>query len=363
MSEIKIRGIVTQTHELSYDKIIKNTLAQSDEMTVRFVNGLLGENIPLDAKVEWLDKESVSDKYTAIVADFYPRVDGRMYTIEVEQDGDGDMAVRVFKYAVGGAMLHGMSSSKSELSITFPQPCVVFLSSTKNTPREITWNIDFFDGQKVTLKVPTLHLSDLTIKEVAARNLLPIGQFYLRRFDKLTEGQVEHFRDATAELLSEIKNAVDTGTIPRHVGVQMQENVRKIVDNIIAKSDKEVGAVVTTTITETLPWVDYKEVFEKLEERSKAEGMQKGLLEGKREGMLEGKREGMLEGKREGVLEGMEKRDFEISCKAFEKVGRGKSLATVKKELSDFGISDEIITKAYESVKDKLPKVRSGDAR
>ncbi|MCL2222686.1 MAG: hypothetical protein FWC20_09685 [Oscillospiraceae bacterium] len=351
MSEIKIRGIVTQTHELSYDKIIKNTLAQSDEMTIRFINGLLGENISLDAKVEWLDKESVSDKYTAIVADFYPRVDGRMYTIEVEQDGHGDMAVRVFRYAVGGAMLHGMSSSKAELSITFPQPCVVFLSSTKNTPREIVWNIDFFDGQKVTLKVPTLHLSDLTIKEVAARNLLPIGQFYLRMFDKLTQEQVDHFRDATAELLGEMKNAVDNGTIPRHVGVQMQENVRKIVDNIIAKSDKEVGAVMTTTIVDTLPWVDYKEVFDKLEERGKAEGM------------LEGKREGVLEGKREGVLEGMEKRDFEISCKAFEKVGRGKSLATVKKELSDFGISNEIITKAYESVKDKLPKVRSEDAR
>jgi hypothetical protein len=127
----------------------------------------------------------------------------------------------------------------------------------------------------------------------------------------------------------------------------MQENVRKIVDNIIAKSDKEVGAVMTTTIVDTLPWVDYKEVFDKLEERGKAEGML----------------EGMLEGKREGVLEGMAKRDFEIACKAFEKVGRGKSLTTVKKELSDLGISDEIITKAYEEIKDKLPNVRSDDAR
>ena len=44
-----------QRYRLSYDKIIKNTLAQSDEMTVRFVNGLFDDDIPLDAAVTWLD--------------------------------------------------------------------------------------------------------------------------------------------------------------------------------------------------------------------------------------------------------------------------------------------------------------------
>ena len=33
-----IDGIEVQQHQLSYDKIIKNTLAQSDEMTIRFIN-------------------------------------------------------------------------------------------------------------------------------------------------------------------------------------------------------------------------------------------------------------------------------------------------------------------------------------
>ena len=67
-----INGIEIHQHQLSYDKIIKHTLEQSDEMTIRFINGLFGDNIPLTAPVEWLDKESVTDKHTAIVADFYP---------------------------------------------------------------------------------------------------------------------------------------------------------------------------------------------------------------------------------------------------------------------------------------------------
>jgi len=36
-----INGIELHQHQLIYDKIIKNTLEQSDEMTIRFINGTL----------------------------------------------------------------------------------------------------------------------------------------------------------------------------------------------------------------------------------------------------------------------------------------------------------------------------------
>ena len=272
-------GIEIPQHDLKYDKIIKNTLEQSNEMTIRFINGLFGDSIPLNAPVDWLDKESVDDKYTAIVADFYPRIDGKMYAIEIEQDGSGDMAIRVFKYTVGGAILHSMKSTKAELSITFPQPCVIFLSSTKNTPEELVWNIDFFDGQKVTLKIPTIRLAELSIEEIVKRDLLPIGQFYLRTFETLTENKVESFLEATQTLLNELKHAVEDGSVPYNIGIQMEATIRKTFDNVIAKSDKEVESIMTTNITETLPWIDYSELFAKLEECGRAERAQKGRNE------------------------------------------------------------------------------------
>ena len=52
---MKTNGTDKHQHQLSYDKIIKSTLEQSSEVTVRFINGLFGDNIPLDATVEWLD--------------------------------------------------------------------------------------------------------------------------------------------------------------------------------------------------------------------------------------------------------------------------------------------------------------------
>jgi hypothetical protein len=331
-------GTEASQHELRYDKIIKNTLGQSDEMTIRFINGLFGDDIPLDALVEWLDKESVDDKYTGIVADFYPRIDGRMYAIEIEQDGSGDMAIRVFKYTIGGAMLHSMKSKKAELSIAFPQPCVVFLSSTKNTPHELVWNIDFFDGQKVTLKIPTIRLGELTIEEIAKRNLFPIGQFYLRTFEKLTESKVESFLKATKVLLTELKNAVDDGSVPYHVAVHMEDTIRKTFENVIVKSEKEVDFTMTTNIAETLPWTDYSEVFAK----SKAEG------------------------KAEGRTEGRAERDMEIALAMFAKHKPGTDDKPLIKAMKDLGISDETIEvarKQYEAEHAQKKKKRSTPER
>ena len=308
---VLIDGIEVKQHELSYDKIIKNTLAHSAEMTVRFINGLFGDSIPLDAPVEWLDKESVSDRHVSIVADFYPRIDGKMYAIEIEQDGsDGDMALRVFKYAFGGAMFHSMAATKMELSIAIPQPCVVFLKSTKNTPRGLIWKVEFFDGQKVSLSVPAVHLAELSVKEIAERGLFPIGQFYLRTFEKLTEGKLEEFRETATSLLTELRSAIDSGAVPYGAGMQMQDTIRKTMENVFIRSDLEVDFAMTTNITETLPWIDYREVFTKVEERGKAE------------------------------------RDMEIALKAFSRLGRGRGVSSIVNTLKELDISDQIIESA-----------------
>jgi len=295
-----IGGIEAQPHQLSYDKILKYTLSQSNPLTIQFINGVFNDNISQDALVEWLEKESTSDKHTAIVADSYPRVDGKMYAIEIEQDGKGDMAVRVFRYAIGGAMLHSMTATKSELHITIPQPCVVFLKSTINTPSELTWNIDFFDDQKVTLKVPAIRLADLSVEEIARRNLLPIGQFYLRTFEPLTKRKVDAFQTAAASLFKAVKDAVEQEIVPYHIGLQMRDTILEIMENITIKYKEEVDFTMTTDIVETLSWIDYKELFQKIEERAKAEGKAEGEAKGKAEGEKIGK---LLMGKELGLTD------------------------------------------------------------
>ena len=78
----------------------------------------------------------------------------------------------------------------------------------------------------------------------------------------------------------------------------------------------------TTNIVETLPWVDYREVFTKLEERGKAEG------------------------KAEGMAEGKAKTQMEVAVKAFTGLGRGKEPGVVAQMLKDLGIPERVIEAA-----------------
>jgi predicted transposase YdaD len=114
----------------------------------------------------------------------------------------------------------------------------------------------------------------------------------------------------------------------------------------------------TTNIVETLPWIDFREVFKKLEERAKTEGR----LEGKAEGKLEGKAEGKLEGKAEGKAE----RDLEIALRAFEKRARSVSFSAVSQMLAELGIAESTIEtarKQYEADHPRQPRHRSEPER
>ena len=314
-------------HSLSYDKILKNTLQKSKETTIRFINGLFGDDIPLGAPVEWLDKETVGDKHNSMITDFYPRIDGKMYVIEVEQGGsDGNMAVRVFKYAVEGAMLHSMSSTKTGLNVTFPQPAVIFLKGTRNTPKSYIWNIGFFDGQKVRLEVPTVILAELSVKEIARRGLFPIGQFYLRTFEPLSAKKVGRFKKAAEGLITELKTAVDRGTVSSDMGLSMQQTIKSIMENVIAKSRQEAKDMDIDNLVETIPWIDYGEVIAELEERAKTKGM--------------------AEGKAKGELSGIEKNQKEIANIVFDRMNRGASLFETIETLRELKIPEHIIASA-----------------
>jgi predicted transposase YdaD len=82
----------------------------------------------------------------------------------------------------------------------------------------------------------------------------------------------------------------------------------------------------TTNIVETLPWIDYGEVFTKLEER--------------------GKTEGKIEGKIEGKAEGRAERDMEIALKIYARQKQGANMSVLTQTLKELGISDEVIAAA-----------------
>jgi predicted transposase YdaD len=91
---------------------------------------------------------------------------------------------------------------------------------------------------------------------------------------------------------------------------------------------EEVDFEMTTNIVETLPWIDYREVFEKIEARGEARGETRGEARGK------------MSGKRE--------RDLEIALNAFRNAD--SSVSTVVEVLKAAGIPGETIDAAREQV-------------
>ena len=78
----------------------------------------------------------------------------------------------------------------------------------------------------------------------------------------------------------------------------------------------------TSNLVETLPWIDFSEVFAQLEERGRAEGEAIGRAEGRTE------------------------RDMEIARKAFARTAKGASPAVISQTLMDLGILENIVTAA-----------------
>ena len=120
-----MNGNEISQHELRYDKIIRDTFARNDEITINFINRLFGDSIPLDTPVEWPEKESADDWQTAITADFYLMIDGKVCAFETEQYKNGDIDVRVCMYAKSDKRPHGSVLTKAELNISFSDPCII----------------------------------------------------------------------------------------------------------------------------------------------------------------------------------------------------------------------------------------------
>ncbi|MDR0490822.1 MAG: hypothetical protein LBH28_06225 [Oscillospiraceae bacterium] len=340
MDENKIRS--AKTRDLSFDKIIKWHL-EDRRTAIQFINGVFFEHIPMDAEVVWLDKETVDAEVKMKVADEYIRIGGRLFGIEFEQDDNADnISMKVFDYSLRGARRYGTTSERGTTIMEFPQVCAIFLRSNANTPDGLKWVFMFPDGQSVTLAVPVIKLEDLSVEEIKRRNLMPIGQFKPRTFEPLNKRNIGEFHATVVELVDALKEGVADGSITQDIAVAMHDSILTQIDEALARTDMEVEEIMVTSIKETFPLTDYRELFREIKEESMAEGEAKGMAEGEAKGRAEGEAN----------------RDMAIAQAMFKNADNN-SPAAIAKLLKAAGISDEIIKEAN----DRARAERSSQAR
>ena len=295
------------------------------------------EQIPLDADVDWLDKETVDAEVKMKVVDEYIRIDGRLYGIEFEQDDNMDISMKVFDYSLRGARRYGTTSERDATVMVFPRVCAVFLRSNANTPESLKWVFLFPDGQSVELSVPVIRLENLSVAEIKKRNLLPIGQFKPRTFDPLSERNIDEFHATITQLKGALIESVADGSITLDNAKAMWDSIKAQMENAYAKTDMEVDEIMVTSITETFPWTDYKEAFDEIRAEVRP------LVEAEVRPEIEAEVRAKVEAETEA------KRDMAIALSMFRNLDNSASYIT--RILKAAGIPDEIINEAMQQVK------------
>ena len=134
-----------------------------------------------------------------------------------------------------------MGAEYDPIRLLFEQTCDIFYNSEESASGNLNWKMEFPDGQKVTMQL----------------SLDP--------------------------LLAALQTAAENGNIPREISVMMRDVILHTAERHTISTRQTIGRDEILKIIETLPWIDYGEVFRKIEERGRAAGITEGRAERDRE--------------------------------------------------------------------------------
>ena len=204
----------------------------------------------------------------------------KKYHFECQSSQDNSMLVRMFEYGAELALRDGELKENS-LTVTFPHSAVLYLRSTRNTPKYFTLNIET-PGDSLEYKIPTMKMQDYSFEELMEKKLyflLPFLLFnYEKNFPKYEEEEeelqrlVEHYQ-SLSERLEELVQAGEMSEFSKCYLMDMSNKVLQHLAGNYEKIRKGVGQVMSGTILRT----ETSDIFD--------EGVRKGLQEGRQEGI------------------------------------------------------------------------------
>jgi predicted transposase/invertase (TIGR01784 family) len=178
-----------------------------------FINALFDTKHPLDAKVEYLSVEQITDTLGQVVCDIIIRIDGvYKYIIEVQMSEDNEMSFRIWNYSYLEA-LKNMTSKDDVVRITLIPAIVIYLESSVSTPDKLKLEVKDLDGNVHEFNFPTFKVLNYSLAELEEMNLTILSMFHLlkprnRVKNADTEGR-KNFSLEMAELVRELEERMD----------------------------------------------------------------------------------------------------------------------------------------------------------
>jgi len=172
-----------------YDAAFRTLLNDCPHLIIPLLNEMFGEHFKGDEKIEFFpnehfinqnempDKERITDSNFSI----YSENGKKNYHWECQSTKDDKMLIRLFEYDAQIALDNG-AAEKETLTVNFPNSAVLYLRSTKNTPKVYEYVIKT-PGGTVSYKIPIMKVKSYSLNDIFNKNLLFLIPFYIFNFE------------------------------------------------------------------------------------------------------------------------------------------------------------------------------------
>ena len=282
-----------EAHEASanvgtpYDDVFKTMALYVARLLLPVLNELFGTRYTGEERLEHRNGEHfatqpdgtqrkrMTDSHFVVLGD-----ERRAYIIECQTEPDGTILIRIFEYVLQVA-LEGATLEGDTLKVEFPRAAIIALRSRESTPKEMTVQVRFPNGEAVSYGVPVLRMRDYALEDLFEKDLLFLLPFYLftqeARFPEheADAGKLRDLQEDFAELVRGLEKRVEQGRLSEYESTLLLEMTGKVMDSLTAKYTKVkkglreiVGGTVFVPKTEIV----YRRGEARGEARGRAEG-------------------------------------------------------------------------------------------
>jgi hypothetical protein len=252
-----------------FDKIFKKTITLSSGAVINLINSLFDENYPKESIVSYNWTESVdgelrrrlADAIVTVTEPLYAddgedgkrKVNSHRYHMEAEIDRDDEIIFRMFDYGYRNALdnVHG-SNSDSSYVLSFPEPKIIYIYSSRPVPDEYELTLDFGKQGNFRYKVQTVKLHMMSIKELNERKMIILIPFKLLELRDAIKKDRSRTNIAALQslifndIIGSIRKNVEVGNITRADG-HMLINMTKYLYDYLYSHYKELREVTEMT--------------------------------------------------------------------------------------------------------------------
>ena len=343
------------TERPQYDETIKYLFSSEKQALIKLINKTFGTaydpdtTMLIELKTEFINPISNSEESTGgefrfkkIIADIMISLDGDIYHIEIETDGDQSIAIRIIGYGFGYAMSAIRNKDFDEdIIVELPNPILIQIDRSDKLPDIIPIQLKVSgSNDSLSYNITVLKLWNYTIDRLLNDELYLLLPFALMRYRKRagTPEDIEELKASIRQIRESITRLYEEGQISAYLATNLMDATSKIarIINAIYSNNQEIGREVETMeTTRTL-------MAQQIAELSRNEGRAEGRTEGITVGITVGRNEGRAVGRDEGRTEVMHIIKLHMQQRTPYEIAErlGISVADVESTLVEVGMLD-----------------------